>query len=364
MKKYMLCVIVVALVCMAITNSHACTAFQFGHNGHWIVGVNYDWLIENGLVLINKRGVEKTTLYDFSVFYAPARWTSKYGSVTFSQYGRESVERGMNEAGLVVSELMDFGPVQYSTPGSTPRVHYSEWLQYLLDNYATVKEVMADSDTLVKISYTLNSQTGLYQPIIGDHYFVCDKTGACVVIEYPSGSAVFYTGKDLPVKVLTNNPYEEALTDFYSNTIPNPDRAESVYRFITAADMLESTPGTDYISFAFSILGAVSTNLPGDVTMWSTVFDINANRVYFKTNDNQNIRYIDFSKFDLSCKKPVEMLDIQANLTGDVTENFVTYTQQANLDLINISYPATFGSLFPESTLQFLAFYPEYDICR
>ena len=35
----------------------------------------------------------------------PASWVSKYGSVTFNQYGRELPTGGMNEAGLVVETI-------------------------------------------------------------------------------------------------------------------------------------------------------------------------------------------------------------------------------------------------------------------
>jgi penicillin V acylase-like amidase (Ntn superfamily) len=35
----------------------------------------------------------------------PAKWVSRYGSVTFNQYGCENPTGGMNEAGLVVEQM-------------------------------------------------------------------------------------------------------------------------------------------------------------------------------------------------------------------------------------------------------------------
>ena len=36
----------------------------------------------------------------------PARWTSKFGSVTFNQYGKDNPMGGVNERGLVI-EVME-----------------------------------------------------------------------------------------------------------------------------------------------------------------------------------------------------------------------------------------------------------------
>ena len=82
-------------------DAEACTTFQLRHADQVIVGKNYDWMVEEGLIIVNKRGVSKTayqSTLDTTAVGTPAAWTSKYGSIVFTQYGRELGPGGMNEA--------------------------------------------------------------------------------------------------------------------------------------------------------------------------------------------------------------------------------------------------------------------------
>jgi penicillin V acylase-like amidase (Ntn superfamily) len=78
-----------------------------------------------------------------------AEWVSRYGSVTFNQYGREMPNGGINEAGLVVETLML--PRARNPAPTTGRAVIVAWVQYQLDNSGTVAEVIA-SDANVRIS--------------------------------------------------------------------------------------------------------------------------------------------------------------------------------------------------------------------
>ncbi|KPJ72829.1 hypothetical protein AMJ52_04980, partial [candidate division TA06 bacterium DG_78] len=117
-------------------NSHACTTFCFEHKGEWIYGRNYDWTIERCLIVVNKRGAAKTAWTQDN----PAQWVSKYGSVTFNQYGREFPLGGMNEAGLVI-ECMWLEHTEYPHIDARKGLSDLQWIQYQLDNFATVDEV-------------------------------------------------------------------------------------------------------------------------------------------------------------------------------------------------------------------------------
>src|SRR4030095_4083493 len=60
-----------------------CTTFCLIGKGEVLFGRNYDWMIGDALIFVNKRNVAKpASLGDSS---NPARWISKYGSVTFNQ---------------------------------------------------------------------------------------------------------------------------------------------------------------------------------------------------------------------------------------------------------------------------------------
>ena len=85
---------------LAPLKGQTCTTFCLDHGDRPVFGRNYDWTVEDGLVIINKRGVTKASTL------GRLAWTSKYGSATFNQYGREFPIGGMNEAGLVVESMV------------------------------------------------------------------------------------------------------------------------------------------------------------------------------------------------------------------------------------------------------------------
>jgi len=92
-----------------------CTSFCFCAGDSVLFGNTLDWHVGEGLVVINKRNVTKTALFCAN----PAQWTSKYGSVTVNQWGRELPARGMNEAGLVIGE-MTLQETRFPAPDDRP----------------------------------------------------------------------------------------------------------------------------------------------------------------------------------------------------------------------------------------------------
>lgn len=128
------------------------------------------------------------------------------------------------------------------------------------------------------------------------------------------------------------------------------------------------------VDYAFNILAnvqqeqdemeeidGVQVRLFSTPTEWSIVYDIKNIRIYFRTLANQKIRYINVNSFDFSCKTPVKILDIQADLSGDVTKKFINYTQQINRKLIGNAFKKTFNT--PENALNAILQYPETTIC-
>src|SRR5262245_35171247 len=89
----------------------ACSTFATRGEHAFIVGRNMDNpLPVAGLVLVNKRGIQKSTLpWSTLAPSGPAEaaptWVSKYGSVTMSAIGRDFQDGGMNEASLIVEEM-------------------------------------------------------------------------------------------------------------------------------------------------------------------------------------------------------------------------------------------------------------------
>ena len=69
-------------------------------------------------------------------------------------------------------------------------------------------------------------------------------------------------------------------------------------------------------------------------TQWSIAYDIKNLRIYFRTSENEKIRYVKMSSFDFSYKAPVKVLDVNADLSGDVSNKFVNYTYKSNRELV------------------------------
>ena len=67
------------------------------------------------------------------------------------------------------------------------------------------------------------------------------------------------------------------------------------------------------------------------VTQWSIVFDSGNQTLYFRTRINPDVRSIDLSEIDFSCEAPIKMIDIDADLSGDITESLEPYSTDGHL---------------------------------
>ncbi|MCW3110901.1 MAG: linear amide hydrolase, partial [Segetibacter sp.] len=88
-------------------------------------GKNYDWMTGTGSVNTNLRGLAKSSLplEGGNIL----KWTSKYGSTTFNQYGKEFPNGGMNEKGVVV-ELMWLTESKYPTQDNRSALSVLQWI--------------------------------------------------------------------------------------------------------------------------------------------------------------------------------------------------------------------------------------------
>ena len=326
-------VITFAIFCLFFigTQAHSCTTFVIGDRDRQLFGRNYDFGFGDGYVMVNKRGVAKTAYPSISNDETGevASWASQFGSVTFNQFGREFPQGGMNEAGLII-ESMALRSTRYPQPDSRPYIRSpSLWRQYILDTCSTVKEVI-DNDSQIRISYDASKG-------IGTHFLVLDRTGDAAIIEFIDGKMVVHTGDSLPIRVLTNNTYEDSLYYWQKKSSPLIDRWSSIQRFLTAATSVQACLSARRHSnpdFAFGILAAVS----GWQTRWSIVYDNQNMRIYFRTDGNPGIREIDMKALDFSCRTPVKVLDLNNELTGDVTDKLIDYTPEMNINLTKVSF--------------------------
>lgn len=298
----------------------ACTAFGLpGENGSAWMAKSLDWDENHGMLLTNPRHLEKTAFVKNSES-VPARWQSRYGSLTFNQIAREWPYGGLNEAGLAM-ELLWLPDTQYARPDSREALGELQWVQYVLDNYASVGELKSGLAHM-RIS-------PFYAPI---HAFTCDASGACAVVEFLNGEATVHGSPEWTVPTLANHTYEKSV-DFlrlhqgFGGFKPIPKSMGSLDRFVRAAHFVRefekgSLPEKSPADAAFKILGSVWDKAS---TQWNMVYDLGGRRVSYRLDRNADPQTVALSAFDFSCRHAPQVRDVRAGGSGDVSAGFRDY---------------------------------------
>jgi penicillin V acylase-like amidase (Ntn superfamily) len=141
MRHQMRISIAVVLLLSFIEPAVSCTGFQLKDGKQLIVCFSFDHQIGAGHIYVNKRNVERQRY----LLYAerPLAWVSKYGSVTFNLVGRDWPHDGMNEMGLVILS-MGLDDTKFQTADSRVPLDENGWIQYQLDNSASIADVLED----------------------------------------------------------------------------------------------------------------------------------------------------------------------------------------------------------------------------
>lgn len=337
--------------------ARACSTFALRHANHVVYGNNYDWSNGNGLLLVNKRNVSKSALPEPGESNAP-RWVSKYGSVTFNQYGRELPASGMNEAGLVVM-LMWLDETTYPAADGRAAVNPLEWIQYQLDNFESVEQVVSSASSL-RVSSSIAKV----------HYLVGDRKGATAAVEFLGGKLVVHAGPRMFVAVLTNDTYERSLTnlkqyDGFGGALPLPSGTSSLERFVRAAAFTKNYGPANDASVVNDAFGLLSSIAQGDYTKWGIVYDPQALTVHFRTLKSPGVKRLDARALNFGCATAVKLLDVNQPAEGDVLAQLLDYDPARNESLVR----ASFGSVamlknVPESFQRVIWQHPQTQECR
>ena len=352
---------------LTTSDAYPCTTFVLHTEKGLVFGRNLDWITGTGLVLTNTRNLEKIALVDPSE--RAIKWVSKFGSITFNQVGRELPYGGMNESGLIV-EHMTLDETIYPSKDNRYAIGACQWIQFQLDNYSSVGEVI-NSDTLLRI---VDASSKF-------HFLVSDRFGHVAAIEFLNGKMVCHTGTSLPVETLANSTYEKSL-DCFSKSGDTKSNL-SLYNFCTAAQRIggpRSSDSDSTIKQAFDLLGAVSQGLG---TKWSIVYDLTNMRIYFKIFETPTIigeqkiflkqpgtadvKYVDFKDLDFSCDKTPKALDLNFDKPGNMSPHFIEYSSNINRDFISKAFTFFKGwginINITEEEIDLLAKYPESFRC-
>lgn len=332
----------------------ACTAFHVEVGGEHLVGKSYDWHRGEGLLIVNKRGVAKTAFLGH-LMDRPARWTSRYGSLTFNQYGREMPSGGINEAGLVV-EVLWLAEAEVPEPDERDSVNELQWIQWALDNHATVAELVEAAPD-IRVS-----------PLVAAvHYFACDATGECAALEYLFGRLEIATGDDMPIHALTNDTYDVSLSyaerfDGFGGILEPAGGDGQLDRFVTAATLARDlrVPPEIPEDVAFAVLDRVSM---GPFSKWAIVYRPSERRVTFRTTANPILREVDLDDFDLDCGSPVQVLDVDAPIDGGASDAFARYRPKTNRKLLQITLLEFDVGVFFDAMVGVMSGYPGTTRC-
>ncbi|MEE4272218.1 MAG: linear amide C-N hydrolase [Thermoanaerobaculales bacterium] len=306
----------------------ACTSFLIKHPDGPLMAKNYDWDVADGFLVVNPRSLSKTALVAEGL--TPVRWSSRYGSVTFNQYGREFPLGGMNEVGLAM-EVLWLDGTEYPDAAGRRSIGTLQWVQYCLDSYRSVDDVVASASELA-ISGTASV-----------HFLACDATANCAVIEFLDGTLVSRSERTLPLPVLTNNTFAESLdylnlTLGYGGEPVEPKGTGSLARFARAANgshRARTTPGGNRINDAFAVLADVAQP---DSTQWSIVYDLRGRTVHYRTAANPKTRTFTMRGVDLECSGHTVVADLLADGEGPAVMK--PFSGEANRAVIEAAFAA------------------------
>lgn len=268
-------------------------------------------------------------------------WTSTYGSLVATAFDMISVD-GLNEKGLA-GHVLWLAESDYAQPDpSRTQLSQAVWMQYYLDNFATVAEAVAWTEKHDVQVYQLMDPTGGRPPAI--HLALDDATGDSCIIEYLDGHPKVYHSKDY--RVMTNSPtYDQQLELVKTITglggdKPLPGSTLASDRFARASyyvSQLEQ-PKTELQAVAamFSVIRNAAQPFrrpePGkpdaSQTLWQTVADLTNLRYVFESTTRPNIVWVELADLDFSEGAPelrlnlVDELAVQHGIAGEVSDKF------------------------------------------
>jgi choloylglycine hydrolase len=215
--------------------------------------------------------------------------------------------------------------VVYPRHPGLPRLNQMMWMQYVLDNFATIDEAVRAAREIELDGW-------------GWHFFVGDGEGNCAAIDFVANEVVVHRGDDMPVAGLFNALYSLEVersrffegfgglwkVDMKDIRVPRYVKTGLLQR---AYDLKQ-----DSVEYAFMMLDAIYVN---EVADWSVVFDVRRGRAYFRTSWNRAIKSFDYKNLDYSAATPVQVLNIDIRDAGDVGRLFKNYSHELSAEFIN-----------------------------
>lgn len=320
MKTFIIALLICLSSVVLLRPAEACTRVVYlGPDGMIVTGRTMDWKedLRTNLYLF-PRGMKRSGADSGNTVH----WTSKYGSVIAAGYDIGTAD-GMNEKGLVAN-LLYLTESSYIRPNDTrPVMGISVWTQYVLDNFATVDEAVAE---LRKETFRIDAPDMPNGAKSTMHLAISDATGNSAIFEYINGNLEIHVGRQN--QVMTNSPtYQQQITlnNYWKQIgglvmLPGTNRASD--RFVRASFYIDAIPLTSdwhmAVAGVFSVMRNVSVPLGISIpdqpnissTRWRSVSDQKNRVYYFESTITPNVFWISLDKLDFSEKAPVRKLNL------------------------------------------------------
>nr|WP_295864374.1 linear amide C-N hydrolase [uncultured Chitinophaga sp.] len=313
----------------------ACTRVVYkGLDGLYLTARSMDWKEDTQTDLwIFPRGMARNG----ETGAQTVKWKSKYGSVVAAAYNICSTD-GMNEKGLVANLLWLAESKYPQWDRQKPGLTIAAWVQYVLDNFATVKEAV---DELQQERFTIVSDNVPGQSRLATlHLSISDPSGDNAIFEYIEGKLVIH--HDTAYQVMTNSPVFDkqlALNEYWkeiggTTMLPGTNRAAD--RFVRASFYTTAIPKTKDSRLAaasvFSVIrncsvpyGISTPDQPNiSSTRWRTVSDQKNLVYYFESALAPNTFWVDLKDVNFSPRGGVKKLSLTKGeiYAGDVSGSF------------------------------------------
>lgn len=320
------------------TRLSACSRVLWNTSGRGVlVGRNMDWFDAMPIDLyVLPRGLKHEGMTGANTLV----WTSKYGSLAAAS-PVAGVADGVNEKRLAGHMLWLSASEYGSLDAARPSLAVGYWLQYYLDNFATVRDLVAFTR-----AHPFQIATGTYDGLkVGVHLAFEDASGDSAVIEYRDGAAVIHHGRAFTV--MTNDPpYDEQLRGLkpykgFGGDKPLPGTTQAADRFVRAAFYLNGLPAPhsdrEAVAEIMSVMRAVAqpyadTDLKAvaagrphnSTTRWRTVADLTRGTYFYESSTSPNIIWVRLEDLKFDAGLPIRKLalDGDLDLAGDCSRRF------------------------------------------
>ncbi len=282
----------------------------------------------------------------------PVEWVSKYGSIAATVHDQATSD-GMNEKGLAVHANWLTESYYGERDERKPGIDGNRVLQYFLDKFATVKEVVEDLEKNKDMQLIPTKiKKGSLEEEVQCHLAMEDAQGESVIVEYlrsgdGSGNDVerniYYSG-DIPdysieYNVLTNSPpFKDQLSNLkkykgFGGELDLPGTSAAADRFVRGAFYLKSLPEPanqrEAIAGVLSVMRSTAqpfrvpdSDAPyASSTRWRTVAAITEKLYLYESSLYPTLIWLDAKKLDFT-KGGVRVFDLTKNreAIGDVSE--------------------------------------------